>query len=125
VAGSDPDESLNFSIDLILPASLWPGVDSASNRNEYQESSWAKGRPARKADNLIAICEPIILKLWKSRRLKTLWTSTAGYRDSFTFFTFIRKEIAENICLIRFEGVEYSRYKNVRLLCHPALDFKS
>jgi hypothetical protein len=24
-----------------------------------------KGRPARKADNLIAICEPIVLKMWK------------------------------------------------------------
>jgi hypothetical protein len=32
-----------------------PGVDSASNRNEYQEE-----RPARKADNLTAICEPIV-----------------------------------------------------------------
>jgi hypothetical protein len=26
-----------FSIDLILPAALGPGVYSASNRNEYQE----------------------------------------------------------------------------------------
>jgi hypothetical protein len=26
-----------FPIDLILPAALWPGVDSASNRNEIQE----------------------------------------------------------------------------------------
>jgi hypothetical protein len=30
-----------------------PGVDSASNRNEYQEDSWG-------ADNLTAICEPIV-----------------------------------------------------------------
>jgi hypothetical protein len=39
-----------------------PGVDSASNRNEYKESSWGvkDGRPARKADNLTAICEPIV-----------------------------------------------------------------
>jgi hypothetical protein len=29
-----------FSIDLILPAALGPGVYSAPNRNEYQESSW-------------------------------------------------------------------------------------
>jgi hypothetical protein len=27
-----------FLSDLILPVALWPGVDSASNRNEYQES---------------------------------------------------------------------------------------
>jgi hypothetical protein len=38
-----------------------PGVDSASNRNEYQEPSWGgEGRPAPKADNLTAICEPIV-----------------------------------------------------------------
>jgi hypothetical protein len=38
-----------------------PGVDSTSNRNEYQESSWGgKGRLARKNDNFTAICEPII-----------------------------------------------------------------
>jgi hypothetical protein len=29
-----------------------PGVDSASNRNEYHESSWGKRRPARKSGNL-------------------------------------------------------------------------
>jgi hypothetical protein len=27
-----------------------PVVDSVSNRNEYQESSWGKGRPAHKAE---------------------------------------------------------------------------
>jgi hypothetical protein len=36
------------------------GVDSASNRNEYQESSWVKGRPERRADKLTASCEPIV-----------------------------------------------------------------
>jgi hypothetical protein len=29
--------SLEFFIDIILPATYGPGVDSASNRNEYQE----------------------------------------------------------------------------------------
>jgi len=29
--------SLEILIDVILPAALWPGVDSASNSNEYQE----------------------------------------------------------------------------------------
>jgi hypothetical protein len=34
VVGSRPD-TVNFSIYLILPAALGPGVQSASNRNEY------------------------------------------------------------------------------------------
>jgi hypothetical protein len=39
------------------------GVDSTSNRNEYQESSGeGKGRPARKADNLTANCKQIFLE---------------------------------------------------------------
>jgi hypothetical protein len=41
-----------------------PGVYSASNRNEYQELKiiflGCKVRPARKADNLTAISEPIV-----------------------------------------------------------------
>jgi hypothetical protein len=38
VAGSRPDELIEyFSIYLILPAGLGPGVYSASNRNEYQK----------------------------------------------------------------------------------------
>jgi hypothetical protein len=43
-----------------------------------------KERPAREADNLTAICEPIIYKMWESQRLTTSWASTACYRDSFT-----------------------------------------
>jgi hypothetical protein len=40
-----------------------------------------KGRPTRKADNLIAICEPIFP--W---RPTTLRASMACYRDSFTLY---------------------------------------
>jgi hypothetical protein len=54
-----------------------PGVDSASNRNEYQNLPGDKGRPERKADNLTAICEPIFKKMWDLRRLTTLRVSTA------------------------------------------------
>ena len=32
-----PMVSLEFFIDVILLVALWPGVDSASNRNKYQE----------------------------------------------------------------------------------------
>jgi hypothetical protein len=31
-----------------------------------------KGRPALKADNLTAICEPIVYKMWEPRRLTIL-----------------------------------------------------
>jgi hypothetical protein len=58
-----PMKSLDFSIDLILLAHCGPGVDLASNRNEHEESSLRKGRPAHKADNLTAICGPIFYKM--------------------------------------------------------------
>jgi hypothetical protein len=45
----------------------------------------AKGRPAREADNLNPICEPIVSKMWEPRRLTTRWAFTVCYRDSFTF----------------------------------------
>jgi hypothetical protein len=43
-----------------------------------------KGGPAPKADNLTAVCEPIVYKMWEPRRLATLWAFTACYRASFT-----------------------------------------
>jgi hypothetical protein len=45
----------------------------------HREESWAvTGRTNS------AICEPTIYKMWEPRRLTTLWTSRACYRDSFT-----------------------------------------
>jgi hypothetical protein len=41
-----------------------------------------KGRPARKADNLTAICKPIVYKTWEPRPLTTVWASTACYSYS-------------------------------------------
>jgi hypothetical protein len=38
-----------------------------------------EGRPARKADNLTAFCEPIVYKMWEPQHLTTLWVSTARY----------------------------------------------
>jgi hypothetical protein len=42
-----------------------------------------KRRPARGADNLTAICERIVYKMWEPRRLTALWAFIACYRDSF------------------------------------------
>jgi hypothetical protein len=52
------------SMYLILPAALGTGVHSASNRNEYRKQktnvSGSRARPVSRADNLTAICEPIV-----------------------------------------------------------------
>jgi hypothetical protein len=86
--------SFDFSIDLILPTAIWHWVDSASNRNEYQESSWGEGRPVREADNLTAIWETTVYyKMWEARRLTNLWASTACYSDSYNF-SFLIQELA-------------------------------
>jgi hypothetical protein len=62
-----PDEvnDFFFSIYLILPAAIGLGVYSACNRNEYQKLKKkiflvSRAQPAPKADNLTAICEPIV-----------------------------------------------------------------
>jgi hypothetical protein len=48
---------------LILAPTLGLGVYSTSNRNEYQKQKnvlGSRARPVRRADKLIAICEPIV-----------------------------------------------------------------
>jgi hypothetical protein len=49
---------------LLLPQHYGSGVDLASNENKDQESAWGKERTNGwtecKADNLTAICEPIV-----------------------------------------------------------------
>jgi hypothetical protein len=58
VAGSILDGVIN----TILPAPLWPGVDSASKRNEYQEyflwggGGWAEGPPPVGLITLLSSC---------------------------------------------------------------------
>jgi hypothetical protein len=72
--------SLDFSIDLILPAALWPSGLLTSSSTEYRESSWgSKSRPARKADSLAANWEVIVGKMWQHGHLTTAWVSRACY----------------------------------------------
>jgi hypothetical protein len=82
-----PVRSLDFTIDLILPAALWP-LGSTQPLTEMSTSNLpgGKGRPAHKADNLTAICELTLWKMWEPRRLTNLWAFRACYRDIFTFF---------------------------------------
>jgi hypothetical protein len=48
---------LILTIHLIHLATVGPGVYAASNRNEYQKQ---KNNVSGEADDLIAICEPIV-----------------------------------------------------------------
>jgi hypothetical protein len=48
--------SLDTSVLVMLPATLWPFDPPATNSNEFQGPSRGQ-RAARKADNLTTICE--------------------------------------------------------------------
>jgi hypothetical protein len=60
VVGSIPDGVIGiFHWHISFWSYYGPGVDSASNRNEYQNISWGYMRPECKADNLTTIlCRP-------------------------------------------------------------------
>jgi hypothetical protein len=55
---------------------------------EDRDLPGGKGQQARKTD-LIAICEPIVKKLWEPQSLTTPWASTAYYGNTFTLGNFI------------------------------------
>jgi hypothetical protein len=61
---------------------------SSQPLTEMSTGNLPGGKGGRCADNLNAIYEPTVWKMWEPRRLTTLWASTARYRDSFTFFLF-------------------------------------
>jgi hypothetical protein len=64
--------SLEFFIDIFLPSPLRPGVDSASNRNEYQEY-FLEGKGGRRVG--LTILPPSCadnLEIWEPQLLGTL-----------------------------------------------------
>jgi hypothetical protein len=58
-----------------MALSLIKPLKEMSTRN----LSGGKGWPVTKTDNRTAICEPTVWKMWKPRRVSTLWASTVCY----------------------------------------------
>jgi hypothetical protein len=80
-----PDE-VDFFLNLPYPSSRTMVLGSTQPLTEMSTRNVPGGKnwPARRADNLAAICEPNVYKIWEPQRLATLRASTACYRDSFT-----------------------------------------
>ena len=80
-----PVVSLEFFIDIILPAALCPGVDSASNRNEYQEYFLVGGKGGRclGLTMLPPSCADC-LEIWEPQLPGTLRARSGLFRDCFT-----------------------------------------
>jgi hypothetical protein len=91
----------------------WPNPSSRTMAlGSTQPPTWmntrnlpgGKGRPERKVDNLTAMCEPIVQKMWEPRRLTTIWDSTACYRDSLHYIFFNRmlmRSLGCSVCVLR------------------------
>jgi hypothetical protein len=78
VAGSIPDGVIGF-FNLPNPSSLTMVLASIQPLTEMSTRNLAGGGGLRvhKADNIVAIYDRIVYKVWDPRRLTTLWTSTA------------------------------------------------
>jgi hypothetical protein len=81
--------SLKFSIDLIFQATLWPGVDSASNRNVYQECLLVGkgGRCIRLANLLSSYAD--YHEISEPQPPANLRGCPGLYRDCFTFYLYL------------------------------------
>jgi hypothetical protein len=81
-----PDEVDFFNLPNSSSRTMALGSTQPLTQMSARNMPGGKGRPARKADNLTAICEPIVYKMWEPQHLTTLWDSTACYRDTFTYY---------------------------------------
>ena len=87
------------SLDIILPVALWPwvGVDSASNRNEYQKYLLrGKGGRCVGLTTLAPSCADC-LEIWQPQSPGTLWACSGMQWDCFTFYTSLQLKHAHDL----------------------------
>jgi hypothetical protein len=118
VMGSIPDEVIGF-FNWPSPSSCTMALGSTHPLTEMSTRNLPgdKGRPTRKADNLTAICEPTVWKMWEARHLRTLWDTTTCYRDSFTLLPFYYK------CTISAIGPDTWWFRHFFLFWHMSTPF--
>jgi hypothetical protein len=80
-----PDEVDFFNLPNPSSCTMALGATQTLTEMSTRNIPGGEGRPAHKADNLTAICEPIVYKMWEPQHLTTLWVSTARYRDTYTY----------------------------------------
>jgi hypothetical protein len=66
-----------FSSRILALGSTQPLTEMSTRNLPGEGGGGGKGRPACRADNLTAICGPIVWKIWEPQRLATLWASRA------------------------------------------------
>jgi hypothetical protein len=72
-----------------------------------------KAWPAREADSLTTICDPIVKALWEPRLLTILQASTTCYIDSFTFYFYVH--VSEWVMTFLFNKIMPIRTPEVRI----------
>jgi hypothetical protein len=83
VGDSTPEGAIDFfSVQLILPVASW----LQDLHRWVPKDFWGKARPACKNDNLTAVYEPTVWRIWDPRHLTTLQASTACHGDSLTYY---------------------------------------
>jgi hypothetical protein len=71
----------------------------------------SRAQPVRRADNLTAICEPIVQTLWDPRHLTTLYASMACYGNSLlSFFFLLYRHYAPEVHITSCTGQEVNGF---------------
>jgi hypothetical protein len=101
VAGSIPDVSMEFFIDIILSAALRPlGLTQPLTEMSTRKNSWGKGGRCVGLTTLPTLCAEY-LEIWESQTSGTLWACPGLQQDFFTF-TSVLYFITEIVCVSRY-----------------------